>query len=98
MGARNYKCDVCKISFKTKDVMARHRKEVHLDSLLKCEFCNLEVKGKLGMTRHLDRMHINQNRYHKCEFCDKAFRSRQHLRRHKFKIHNIKVNENKNSV
>ena len=73
--------------------MARHRKEVHLDLLLKCEFCNLEVKGKIGMKRHLDRMHINQDRYHKCELCEKAFRSKQHLREHKLKIHNKKVDE-----
>ncbi|UYV64441.1 hypothetical protein LAZ67_3000719 [Cordylochernes scorpioides] len=51
--AQIHKCDICKVSFKTKLSLARHRRENHTKDIFhECKYCNFKTKRLESLKNH----------------------------------------------
>ncbi|KAG5667963.1 hypothetical protein PVAND_015922 [Polypedilum vanderplanki] len=79
---RNFHCNLCEASFKTKEKLARHL-QTH-DKKFNCEICERKFSSNYELNEHLMR-HENPNIF-SCKICKKSFSTRTSLNTHS-KLH-----------
>ncbi|GAB0099716.1 hypothetical protein DMENIID0001_156030 [Sergentomyia squamirostris] len=87
---RAFCCDICSKSFKTRDILHRHVKNVHgTDGNFRCSDCPKKFKAKQYLMAH-QAIH-NDNLTLKCSICKEIFSSRHRLQYHRRLFHNEKT-------
>ena len=81
-----WKCDFqfCDKTFKTRQIMKQHQRDVHTEFRIACDLCPAKFKSKLSLDRHLRKIH---NEVYKCDFCWRAMSSIEAWRVHMLKRH-----------
>lgn len=82
---RQWECDICHKSFKSKSLLRHHMKEhsskPDSDSRRRmCQLCGLSL-AKSGWFHHILRVHTESVRF-VCDFCSKGFRVKHDLKKH----------------
>ncbi|UYV64443.1 hypothetical protein LAZ67_3000721 [Cordylochernes scorpioides] len=85
---RVYKCDICKVSFKTKVSLDRHKRENHTKVIIReCKHCNFKTKRLVSLKNH-EELHAKGKNF-KCSRCDFNTTSKLELKLHEY-IHDNK--------
>ena len=62
-------CDVCEISFQSKEAFMKHMNDVHWNPCThRCDICDKTFISKEDLGKHMDEMHFNP-----CPICEKTF-------------------------
>ncbi|KAH9404256.1 hypothetical protein TYRP_000075 [Tyrophagus putrescentiae] len=89
LAGRQFNCDLCSGSFRTRQNVIRHRNEVHLMMRPhRCRQCGKTFKRTEGLLYHQQSVHLRTNRVC-CIFpnCGITFDHKQKLKRHLREIH-----------
>lgn len=68
---RNFVCEICQHTFKTKEALRGHAK-LHEDIYMYCDICDARFKVKHQLRCHMDAIHLGK-RDHTCHLCGKSF-------------------------
>ena len=98
MGIKPFKCDFCEKSYRTRNNMAAHRKEMHGEewkaelgkrisegrkSSNPCPHCGIQFPLQPALNQHLAEIHNDPEAQElQCKTCDKFFRSKKVLENH----------------
>ena len=81
-----HKCDHCDKSYKQRNALAKHVKEVHLENKqFQCEQCDKAFSFKYKLNQHVKTVHDGVT--YDCDSCDKVCLSYVGLRTHKATYH-----------
>ena len=86
---RQFKCDICDSTFKSKKVLKRHNLLHEGKKLFNCVICESNFTTKDLMKQHIATFHIAKNPS-KCKICDKSFVTKHSLKLH-LSVHKIKM-------
>jgi len=86
--ARNFSCEECGASFKSKNGLTSHKK-FHKGRKFPCTVCGTELRSKGSLGRHI-KQHQDL-REHVCNVCGFAFVQLENLRVHQYKQHQILI-------
>ena len=79
---KQFKCDLCKRVFVTKDHLKSHTERAHLQAKkFKCEICEFECYEKRNFKRHMDE-HLPDDDKLKCDYCTYVTPHKDVLDRH----------------
>ena len=88
-GEKDFKCDLCNKSFRTKSGVINHITEVHLDiRKFPCSVCNKSFHTKIKMKKHT--LCHSTERPLVCKTCGKTFRQKHIFKSHLFSHTGIK--------
>ena len=76
---RNFQCNICSKSFKTKQFLKIHQ-QIH-DKKFQCEICKLKFAIIARLKEHIANIHENPRSF-ECEICNKKFNRKQNLENH----------------
>lgn len=68
---RNFVCEICMHTFKTKEALRGHSK-LHEEVYLYCDICDARFKVRHQLRCHMDAIHLGK-RDHTCHLCGKSF-------------------------
>ena len=90
-GMKNFQCDICKIQFRTKFSVERHKEIVHLKlKAWPCDLCEKSFGERRDMIRHKNAVHFgikNKSSVWNCPECDILFKLRRDYDKHKAAYH-----------
>ena len=85
--SEEFKCKLCKLTFKYKKNLGAHVKSQHTASgTFQCDECEASFRSKRNLVAHKKYKHEPVTRDFSCPFCGKSFSKRWILERHK-KLH-----------
>jgi len=67
-----YKCDICSLILKTKDILTKHTKRHLNENSFKCPHCPSTFNAEMNLKRHVKRTHEGIKEF-LCRFCPKEF-------------------------
>ena len=86
-GKKQFNCDFCEKSFKTKKTNNIHTVSVHEGMKpFQCKSCDYKSSQKGGLYQHIASVHEAKNPF-QCQFCDKYFTAKQKLVIHIASVH-----------
>lgn len=83
---KELRCDICKISFRSRGQARYHRNTRHSDRMLTCPHCSKKLHRRYTFDLHLP---VCANRKITCELCGKKFQTLSGLKRHEVNLHNL---------
>ena len=95
-----FKCENCKLCFKTKCHLENHVKEYHKTKIVfECEDCKISYKTESYLEKHTRSLHVGRKAeveesvelQFKCEKCERSFRDEEQLKVHSINAHADKV-------
>lgn len=81
------KCPLCSRVFKTKRILSKHHKNVHIPPKYKCHICSIFFKMQHHLNRHM-RIHAKELFYN-CELCNFKTNYKDQFTAHKKKSHEL---------
>ncbi|UYV64437.1 hypothetical protein LAZ67_3000690 [Cordylochernes scorpioides] len=86
---QTHKCDICKVSFKIKNSLARHMRDNHTKVIShKCKHCNFTTKWLKSLKSH-EELHA-KGKHFKCSRCDFVTTGKSNLTLHEYDHDNKK--------
>jgi KRAB domain-containing zinc finger protein len=87
---KNFKCNECDFTTKTKKCLNTHKKRIHSNlKPFSCQICDKKFKAKFEVQRHHQAVHKTDKDFD-CKTCGKMFGTRQILRHHERNVHGKK--------
>ena len=78
---KDHECETCKKTYRFKENLMRHRKDVHSGKNYKCDFCGDSFTTEGNLKRHRRTNHLKPN-IKECEFCDFKHRNKKQIMKH----------------
>ncbi|XP_061389907.1 zinc finger protein 91-like [Musca vetustissima] len=88
---RPFQCEFCEKSFKRKDILQKHLRDVHRDpatNCYHCDLCSLQFKMQRNIKRHM--LTHTDLRPFECQLCEKTFKRKDNLQKHLRDVHSEK--------
>lgn len=84
-------CDVCDKTFKSLEILKRHKKIIHGGNMFKCRLCNFKSRYAATVKTHEYRRHnfitSDQQKVHFCHYCDYSNINQADLKKHELNKH-----------
>jgi uncharacterized C2H2 Zn-finger protein len=79
---KNFKCNICDVSFKSRQGLTRHILAVHEGKkLFECNYCEKKFASDQCLKRHISRVHEGNANF-ECSTCKKVFHQMHDLKKH----------------
>lgn len=93
VATKNFVCETCQKSFKSKTHLKRHRTG-HLGLKFDCELCGKSLSSKEVLNFHIRTYHSTEDETFPCSICAKMFRSQLLVKMHEKKVHGESTKRN----